>query len=177
MVCKAMGRRAPTGRDFEKSSFGLGFSPKLTGTWVGDSSGTLELEDDVVNVLESGCCLCAGWRLNMCIDGLGRGLCDVNGLSRAIGGMNWSRESRGLFFGGVGVEYSFDSEDSSYTACLFPHEALFSCRCCRVDLRRDDDRFGMLENEPDPVTDCADRSYSGTFVSSWISNFGDDVGP
>lgn len=75
------------------------------------------------------------------------------------------------------MEYSFDSDDNSYTACLFPHEALFSWRCCKVDLRRDDDRFGMLENEVPPVTDCAENSNSGIFVSSWISNFGDDVGP
>ena len=79
------GRCAPGGRDLEKLSGTRGLSPKWAkGTWVGESSGRLEPDEDCVNDRDSGW----GWfegRGMGCADGFGSGPW-LKGLPRSSGG-------------------------------------------------------------------------------------------
>lgn len=90
------GGRAPTGIDFANECLGLS---KCTGTWQGESSAMIELEDEVVSDRERGWG-CGVWpaRSSICREGLGNGSRAEKGLSRgSTGCTNWSSDTRGLF--------------------------------------------------------------------------------
>lgn len=135
----ALGATAPIGSDLEKFKIGLD-SVKFvfTGLLVGESSPTLELDEDCVIVRDRGCI--GGWKVDVEWDA-----------NNGVGELGEGEESAALRGRKVelstGMRYLFCStRDPSLSALVFRANGDRSwCRCWMVDLLSEEDRFGMVE--------------------------------
>lgn len=141
------GRAAPAGRDFEKSCASLGRSDLWTGSWVGESSTRLELDEDCVMVLESGWAGGRVWALALPVEKR-----EFPGAGRGENGLSWlfwkilllSKYNRGRALGGVVLSGSSGSSGESSIALARANRERSLWRCWRVDRLREDERFGIV---------------------------------